>query len=141
MRRLSEDMDRVFQNFLGRDLAIGGNWPETFASSTAWPELEVFQKDNKLVVQADVPGIKKEDVKVEVKDGELCISGERRSESEREEGGVYRSERSYGSFRRIVPLPEGAKPDTATASFENGVLRVEVEAPAETSQRRRVEVK
>ena len=71
--------------------------------------------------------MKLEDVNVEIRDNALCISGDRRSEHESNEGGVYRSERSYGSFSRTIPLPEGAKPETAIATFENGVLKVELE--------------
>lgn len=139
MRRFSEDMDRLFEGFFS-----GRDWPgfsQNLSRSLRWPELEVSRKDNRLVVQADMPGMKKEDVRVEVRDNALCISGERRSESERDEGGYYQSERSYGSFCRTVPLPEGAKEDTASATFENGVLRVELEVPPETGGARRIEVR
>jgi HSP20 family protein len=140
MRRLSDDMDRLFEGFLGSGPSGWPEWPRTLSRATSWPEIEVSQKGDKLIVQADVPGLKKEDVNVEVRDNELCISGERRSESERTEGGYYQSERSYGSFCRVVPLPEGAKPDTTSATFKDGVLRVEIEAP-ETRPGRRIEVR
>jgi len=77
--------------------------------------------------------MQKDDVRVDVLDQELSISGERHAESERREGGFYRSERSYGSFRRSVALPEGAKPDTASARFENGVLEIEMPQPQQQS--------
>jgi HSP20 family protein len=85
--------------------------------------------------------MKKDDVSVELRDGEFCISGERRSESERTEGSYFQSERSYASFCRVVPLPAGANPDTASATFENGVLRVELEAPGQTAHGRKIEVR
>ena len=147
MRRFSEDVDRLFDNFFGnspfqRDWPERAGWPMAGGTPSFWPELEVHQAGDKLVVQADVPGLKREDINVEVKDSELCISGERRSESERPEGRFYRTERSYGSFYRVIPLPEGAKPETASASFENGVLKVEIEAPASEQPRgRRIEVR
>ena len=145
MRRLSEDMDRMLDDFFVPNLSPWANWPRQLAPSgaeTLWPNIEVEHKGDKLVVQADVPGLKKEDVQVEIFDNELCISGERRSEHERTEGGYYRSERSYGSFCRSVPLPEGAKPETASATFDNGVLRIEIEAPADQGRGgRRVEVR
>jgi HSP20 family protein len=140
MRRLSEDMDRLAEGFFGRGLAAWPGWSGALSESTQWPELEVSREGNKLVVQADIPGLKKEDVRVEMWDGKLCISGERKSESERSEGGFFRTERSYGSFCRTIPLPEGAAMDSATAKFENGVLRVEVELPEETNRGRRIEV-
>jgi HSP20 family protein len=101
------------------------------------------QENDRLVVQADVPGLKEEDINVEVQDGTLRLSGERRSEAERSERGYYHSERSYGSFVRVIPLPQGAKPETASASFENGVLRIEMEAPngAGQARGRRIEVR
>jgi HSP20 family protein len=86
--------------------------------------------------------LKKADVNVEVRGNDICISGERKSESEQREGQYYRSERSYGSFFRSVPLPEGAKPDTASATFENGVLKIEMEAGEDGgAQPRRIEVR
>lgn len=141
LRRFDDEMTRLFDDFLGR--SPFGRSTELARSAEWWPEVEVSERDDKLVVQADVPGVKKEDLSVEVRDGEICISGERRSESERSEGGFYRSERSYGSFCRVIPLPEGAKADTASATFENGVLKVEIEAPGLDLRRkaRRVEIR
>ena len=138
MRRLSDDMDRLFEGFLGGSRG----WPRAEMDTAAswWPEIDVSQQGDKLVVQADVPGMKKDDVSVEVRDGELCISGERRSESERTEGNYLQSERSYGSFSRVVPLPAGAKADSASATFESGVLRVEIEVPGDASRGRKIEV-
>lgn len=145
MRRFSEDMDRILEGFFGPSPFGSGrsewlSWPGT-SDSTAWPAIEIHHSGDKLVIQADVPGLKKEDVNVEVRDRELCISGERRSKSEHQEGRFYRSERSYGSFFRSVPLPEGAKVDTASATFEDGVLRIEIEAPGKQSQGRRIQVR
>jgi HSP20 family protein len=145
MQRLSEDMDRLFENFFnggfGAGLAPLENRLSYFAES-AWPAIDVFARDGKLIVQADVPGLDKKDLNVEVRDHQLCISGERRSEVRSQEADYVRTERSYGSFFRGVPLPEGAKVDTASAKFENGVLRVEVEVPPTPAPRgRRVEVR
>jgi HSP20 family protein len=145
MRRISEDMDRIFSDFFGPNLFRWAR-PEGFAGAigeeTFWPQVELHHEGDKLVVQADVPGLKREDINVEVRDQELRISGERRSESERSERGLYRNERMYGSFLRTIPLPEGTKPDTASASFENGVLRIEIEAPNSSApgRGRRIEV-
>jgi HSP20 family protein len=142
MRRFSEDMDRLFEGFFGSSPFGSGGWPASLAQSTDWPEIEVHQEGTRLVIQADVPGLRREDVNVEVRDHDLWISGERRSQREGSEGGVYRSERTYGSFSRAIPLPEGVNVDSASASFENGVLRIEIEAP-EQQQRtgRRIEVR
>lgn len=136
VRQLAEDMDRLFGGFLGTGLF------RDLGETAFWPEIEVQQTGNKLVVQADLPGLKKDDVTIEVRDNALILSGERRSEAEREEAGFYRTERSYGSFFRTIPLPKGAKPETASASFENGVLKIEMDAPGEEeAQARRIEVR
>jgi len=90
----------------------------------------VFEKDNRLITKVDLPGMKKEDVKVEVTDGRLALSGERKHESEEKKDTFYRSEREYGSFCRTVPLPEGVKLEDIKATFADGVLEVSIPLPA-----------
>ena len=118
-------------------------WPALdMADARAWtPTIEVFEKDNRLVTKVDLPGLKKEDVKVEVADGHLAISGERKREVEEKKKNVYRSEREYGSFYRVVPLPVGVKLEDVKATFANGVLEVSVPLPARPEARvRKVEI-
>jgi HSP20 family protein len=106
-----------------------------FGELLAWaPAIEVFERDNKMIVRAELPGMSKDDIKVEMTDEGLLIHGERKREKEEECEGWYRSERSYGEFRRLIPLPEGVNADQAKARFENGVL--EVTAPIPESARR-----
>jgi HSP20 family protein len=133
MRRFSEEMDRMFEDF---GLARGG-WGFGGGQPALWsPAVEVFERDNNLVVRADLPGMSKDDVKVEMTDDGLVIQGERKSEREEEREGWYRSERSYGEFYRLIPLPEGVNAEQAKARFENGVLEVTAPIP-EMAQRRR----
>lgn len=144
LRRAQRDMDRLFHSFFGSSPFRWAEWAaplEMSGDNGYWPEIEVQHSGNKLVVEADVPGLKKEDVKVEVRDNQLWISGERRTESEHREGQYFRSERSYGSFCRAIPLPDGAKAETASASFDNGVLKIEIEAPTAQRHTHRVEVR
>jgi HSP20 family protein len=130
VRRLTSELDRIFDEPLWPSF----RWPSrAFAAHRAisWsPEVDVFEKDNRLITKVDLPGMKREDVKVEVTDGHLAISGERKSETEEKKDNVYRCEREYGSFYRAVPLPEGVKLDDVKASFSNGVLEVSVPLPA-----------
>jgi len=144
-------MDRIFDEF-----GFGRGWiqPRTSRDLTGrsigrlgagfenWaPPIEVFQRGNELVVRADLPGMRKDDISVDVTDEGITISGERKQEHEEERGGVYRSERSYGSFCRIVPLPQGAIADQAKASFKDGVLEVVMPAPPDQVTRgRRLEI-
>jgi HSP20 family protein len=143
MRRFSEEMERLFE-----DVGFGGNWiGRPFAhrgelNSFAWsPQIETFQKDNQFVFRADLPGMKKDDLKVSVDDNCLAIQGERKKEwtSDQESSGRYRSERSYGSFYRCVPLPQGVRAENVSATFRDGVLEVKMPA-SEQKQARRVEI-
>ena len=104
------------------------------------PQIEVQERENELVVRADLPGIERDDVTVEVEDNRLVIHGERRQEREENERGYYRSERSYGSFHRALQLPEGIDPEEIQATFERGVLEVRMRRPREQQRGRRIEI-
>jgi HSP20 family protein len=93
------------------------------------------------VVRADLPGLSKDDVKVDVNEDRITIQGERKKQHEEEHEGVYRSERSYGSFYRQIPLPPGTMSDQAEAVFHDGVLEITMPAPPESARRgRRLEI-
>jgi HSP20 family protein len=89
----------------------------------------MFEQDGKLIVQADLPGLRREDVHAQIEDDAVIISGERQQETKQNESGRYVSERAYGSFYRVIPLPEGVDAANATAAFRDGVLRIEMPAP------------
>lgn len=143
MRQMTAELDRMFEPFPFGSFALPTLRTRPFIERAGWmPEIEVFEKDNRLVTKVDLPGMKKEDVKVEVTDGHLTISGERKSELEEKKDRFYRSERQYGSFYRAVPLPEGVKLEDVNATFAEGVLEVSVPLPAKPeSKARTVEVK
>ena len=104
-------------------------------------ELETFRRGDEIVVRIDLPGLKPEDVNVEVTDDSVIVSGERQQAQDDEGEGWYRSERSYGRFYREIPLPEGAQPDTTRANFRDGVLEMSVKAPPrEVTKPRRIEI-
>ena len=138
MRRFAEDMDRVFEGF-GIPSRTGRltPWAET---NQYLPEIDMFEREGKLVVRADLPGMSKDDIKVEITDRTISIEGERKYEHEADEGGVYRSERAYGQFRREIPLPEGVKTDSATARFKDGVLEISLDAAQMSKNRRRIQI-
>ena len=101
----------------------------------------MFKRDGELVVRADLPGLTKDDVKVEVADGGITIEGERRSQQEERREGFYHSERRYGKFYRRLPLPEGVTAQEANATFRDGVLEITMEAPKQKdSKPRRVPI-
>ena len=186
MRRMMEDMDRLFSDFgfttpgmfgsslldsgllppsgqrsLGggpsggpnRSAATGGQQSlarggqggslqqPTFGSLWS-PQVEIFERGNNLVVRADLPGLSRENVHVELDDDSLIIRGERRSDIEDEDEGFYRSERSYGSFYRAIPLPEGIDASGCNATFRDGVLEVTLpKPPQQPSRSRRIDVR
>ena len=124
MRRLIEDLDELIVD--GRRTSE----ERRLGALTAWaPPLEILEREGQLVVRAEVPGVTKDQLRVEVEDGQLVISGERTQDFEEKRAGVYRSERTYGRFTRVIALPEGTDVDQAKASFSNGVLEIAFPAP------------
>jgi len=146
MRRMTEEMDRVFGDF-----GFAPRWlmPRSVFRAlpsireAAWtPRIEAFQQDDKFIIRAELPGLTKDDVEVNLTEDAVVIQGQRKQEREEEREGYYHSERSYGSFYRAIPLPEGVIPDSAEASFKDGVLEIRLQAPPhEVSKGRRLEIK
>jgi len=93
--------------------------------SRPWiPAVDIVETPNELVIAADLPGVKKEDVDVQIEDGTLTITGTRKFENEENKEGYHRLERSYGSFRRAFTLPESVDPEKVAAAYEDGVLKI-----------------
>jgi HSP20 family protein len=129
-RRFGEDLDRFFEGFgAGPELFRPPFWGVGTEQTTWRPVIEMFERDRKLIVRAELPGLTRKEIKVEVLENLLTIEGERRVEKEEKSKGVYRNERRYGKFYRALPLPEGVNPDTAKATFRDGVLEIEMAAP------------
>ena len=105
------------------------------------PRIEVCERNGKMLIQADLPGMKRDDVHVRIEQDEVIIQGERRQDESNQQGGYYRSERSYGSFYRTIPLPEGTNADSANATFRDGVLEIELDAPRGQQHGRTLEIR
>jgi HSP20 family protein len=122
------DLDRVFDAFFGGRTANG--------TARRWvPAMDLVETDDHLVLRADLPGLDKEDVEIEVKDGVLTISGERRTEHEDSADGYHRVG-AYGRFSRSLSLPQGIDADQVQADFDKGVLEVRIPKPAERKPHR-----
>lgn len=130
MRQFTQEMDRIFGHNV-RATGEGAEWR---------PVIEVKEKEGTLVVTAELPGLKKEDVQVHIDAETLVVEGERKQETEEMGEGFYHSERSYGKFSRSILLPEGAKADQAAAQFNNGMLEVKVPIPEVKAKRQEIQV-
>jgi HSP20 family protein len=136
------------QSSAGSQRALSGSTSGQRGGLQPWseglwsPQVDVFERGNNLVVRADLPGLDRDNIDVEVENDSLIIRGERRSENEDNQEGYYRSERSYGSFYRAIPLPDGVDANACNATFKDGVLEVTLPKPPESkSKGKRIEVK
>jgi len=141
VRRMADEMERMFEGFMGGSGRLFGSGRQQGVMTRTWvPPVEISQQGDRLMIFADLPGIRKEDLQVEIQDGVLTIEGERREESEQEEGtGYRRTERRYGHFYRSIQLPEDVDPNDAQASIHDGVLEINIPAPRR-QQGRRLEI-
>ena len=123
----SREVDRLFDAFFG-----GGE-----GGSRRWvPPMDLVEAEDHFVLKADLPGLSEDDVSIEIDDGALKISGERKAEHESNERGWYRVERAFGSFARTLSLPEGVDADAVSASFDRGVLEVTIPKPEQRKPRK-----
>ena len=154
MRRFNEEMDRLFDSFgMGRPYVpslfgrwgagtdVGGRGGQEGLTALWSPSVDVCESEGKFCVTADLPGLRKEDVNVQVDNDQIVIQGQRNDERTTNEEGYYQRERSYGSFYRTIPLPEGARADQATATFDNGVLRIEMPSTQQAPRGRKLEIR
>jgi HSP20 family protein len=125
---LQTDLNRVFDSF------FGGRAND---ATPRWiPAMDLVETGDHLVLKADLPGLDRDDVGIEIKDGVLTVSGERKTEHEDSSNGYHRVERAYGRFSRSLSLPEGVDADQVQADFDQGVLEVRIPKPAERKPHR-----
>lgn len=135
-----EDVERFF------DRMERGGWPRLWPArwrrplllrDNEWsPDIDVFEREGKIIVRADLPGMKREDIDVAIEGDILVIRGTRKEERETKEENYYCAERISGAFCRTIGLPDGVKADVIEATYENGVLEVAVPRPEAATPRR-----
>ncbi|HET6515596.1 MAG TPA: Hsp20/alpha crystallin family protein [Thermodesulfovibrionales bacterium] len=134
-----ERMERWFEDLWSRPFSLfrAPAWPgsRTAELEQISPSVDIYDEGNELVVKADVPGVKKEDLDLNVHENYLTILGHKRKEEKVEREDYYRFERSYGSFTRRFELPEGMDTEKIKAHFENGVLEVRIPRSEETAKK------
>jgi HSP20 family protein len=131
---IQNEMNRLFNSFFDTPTPANGTTYRRWV-----PAMDLVETENAFVLKADLPGLSESDVNIELEDNVLTVSGERKSEHEDRKAGYYRVERSYGSFRRSLTLPEGVDPEAVKATFDKGVLEVTVPKP-EQQQPRKVQI-
>jgi HSP20 family protein len=130
---LQQEMNRLFSSFFDTPAAGAGNGEAV----RRWvPAMDLVETDDSFVLKADLPGLDENDVKIEVEDGVLTVSGERKAEHEEKREGYYRVERAFGSFRRALSLPEGVDPEAVSADFHKGVLAIRIPKPEDRKPRK-----
>ncbi len=134
LHTMQNEMNRLFNTFF--DSPSRSNGGGTAVRRRWIPAMDVVQTEDHFVLRADLPGLSESDVKIEVEDNVLTVSGERKSEHEDKGEGYYRVERASGSFSRSLTLPEGVDADAIQADFTNGVLEVQIPKPEQHKPRK-----
>lgn len=141
--QLHQEIDRLFtdafKNFALPSLDLG----HTFGSSALLkPNVDISESEKAYTIKVEVPGVNEKDIKLEVSDRTLMISGEKKLENEKKDKNFYRVESSYGSFQRVLSLPEDVNADNIEAEFKNGVLNLTLPRKAlPKSDIKRIEIK
>ncbi|MDT8408248.1 MAG: Hsp20/alpha crystallin family protein [Wenzhouxiangellaceae bacterium] len=136
LARLHREMDRMFEDFLGQSL-------QAEDGLLLRPKVDIAESNKAYRVSVEVPGIDSKDIELRIENDALVVSGEKRQESEQDDEGFHRVERSYGQFRRVLALPDDADPDNIEADFKNGVLKIRIPRNEESEKpgARKIEVK
>jgi HSP20 family protein len=135
------EMNRMLDEMMGGTAGAARKSGRQQGAATEWaPAVDALTKDSDLVIRAELPGVKPEDVDISLHDNVLSISGERRVEQEEERGGYHIRERRYGSFRRSLALPEGIDESKISARYEDGVLEVRVQGGAVAREPKRIQI-
>ncbi|MEW6117772.1 MAG: Hsp20/alpha crystallin family protein [Nitrospirota bacterium] len=135
-----EQMERQFEEFFRRPFSLLSQptwWParRIFGAEEFAPSVDIYEEDGDVVVKAELPGMKKEDISIDLTDHTITISGEKKEEEKVEEKNFYRHERFYGSFVRSFDIPTDVKADEAKAKFKDGVLEVRLPKTEEAKQK------
>jgi HSP20 family protein len=131
-------MNRMFNEMLGN---LGQRPARQLEGVTEWaPAVDATTKNGDLVIRAELPGVRPEDVDISLQNNVLTISGERKAEQEEERGGYFIRERRYGSFSRSFTLPQGTDESKVHARFDQGVLEVTVEGAGAIEEPKRIQI-
>jgi HSP20 family protein len=135
------EMERMFGDFLGGNASsLYERLRPEGSFRIGAPAVDLYEEKDEIVVKAELPGMTKDDIQINITDKLLTLRGERKQEDEKEEKNYYRSERLYGAFGRTLPLPVEIKPEKAHATFKNGVLEIRL-PKSEEAKKKAIKVK
>ena len=120
------EMDRVFDNFLGRRWMDSPSLFRASGQQPMMPSIDVHESETEFAIEAELPGMEEKDVEVTLREGVLTLQGEKKSEQEETKNNYHMTERSYGRFQRSFRVPDSVDQDKVEAKLENGVLRVKL---------------
>jgi HSP20 family protein len=140
LRSLQDEMNRLFSSSFSRGSGASGGEGDQIMRGAWNPSVDIFENQNQIVLEAELPGMKPEEVEISIENNVLTLHGERKFEKKDENDNFHRVERSYGSFTRSFTLPPTVSSENAQAEFENGVLRLTL-AKREEAKPRRIEIK
>jgi HSP20 family protein len=142
--RMNQMMSSMFSDDFWRNpfaaFADSDRWFGDFAPATFQPNIDVSEDDKHLKISAELPGLEKDDIDLQVHEGVLTLRGEKKSEKTSEDEGWYRTERYHGSFQRSIPLPADVDHNRAEARFDKGVLTVRLPKTKEATKTRKIDV-
>lgn len=134
-----EEMEKRFEEFFRKPFSLmGPSWfprLRMFETEEISPTIDIFEEGDNIVVKAELPGMKKEDIEVNLTDNAITLSGEKKKEEKVEKKNYYRVERSYGSFTRSLSMPSEVQPDKAKAKFKDGILEIKVPKTEEAKKK------
>ena len=131
LNSLQSEMNRLFNTAF--DIPSGASGPVM----RRWmPAMDLVESGEQFVLRADLPGMSEQDIEIELEDGTLTVSGERKAEHDERDEGFHRVERSFGAFSRSLTLPQGIDPEAVTAKFDRGVLEIRIPKPEQRKPRK-----
>ena len=135
---LQHEMNRLFDDFFGRPLGlVRGLWGD--GEDRFLPPVDVKETDDKVIVEAELPGMDPKDLDIKIEGDTLMLVGERKNQKEEKTKSFHRVERSFGRFERMLELPPGADPEKVEANYKDGVLKIEI-AKKEEAKRKTIRV-
>jgi len=138
LRRFQSEMNQLFQEVMKDFDSEDSDFWGIYKHNHFRPAIDVKEENDKYIILAEIPGVNKEDLSVEISGNKLVISGEKKGYHQENKDSYYHVERSYGKFKRVLELPDNIKSEEIDASFENGVLHIDIPKSETTLEQKKL---